>query len=160
MSQAGLAKASGISRRMIVSVENGEANISLSSLDKLAAAIGVDFVELVRDPARESRGDINEVTWRGKSTDSFAALLCAAPASVEAQMWRWSLGPGERYDAEPDPQGWHEMIFVIEGVLDLELAEGRRRHAAGSYALHSTAQSYAFVNAGPGTVRFIATIVS
>src|SRR6478752_2872898 len=82
LSQTALAEASGISRRMIVALEGGDANISLSSLDKLAAAMGVGFIDLVRDPTRETRADINEVTWRGKSEDSTAVLLGAAPATA------------------------------------------------------------------------------
>src|SRR6478736_1070438 len=70
LSQTALADASGISRRMIAAVESGDANISLSSLDKLATAMGVDFVELVRDPSRETRAEINEVTWRGSQPAS------------------------------------------------------------------------------------------
>ena len=41
LSQTALADASGISRRMIAGLEAGTANISLSSLDKLAHALGV-----------------------------------------------------------------------------------------------------------------------
>ena len=81
LSQAALAEASGISRRMIVAVEGGDANISLSSLDKLAAAIGVGFVDLVRDPARAPSAEINEVTWRGQDGESTAVLLGSAPAT-------------------------------------------------------------------------------
>ena len=118
LSQVALAEASGISRRMIVALEGGDANISLSSLDKLAAAMGVGFVDLVRDPARTPSAEINEVTWRGAGPESAAVLLGSAPAATEAQMWLWSLGPGERYEAEPDPAGWHEMIFVTDGACD------------------------------------------
>lgn len=75
LSQIALAEASGISRRMIIAVEAGDANISLSSLDKLAAAMGVGFVDLVRDPDRQSLSDINEVTWRGVGPDSRAFFL-------------------------------------------------------------------------------------
>ncbi|WP_411033296.1 helix-turn-helix domain-containing protein [Shinella sp. BYT-45] len=160
LSQAALAKASGISRRMIVSLEGGDANISLSSLDKLAAAIGVGFVDLVRDPARAPSAVINEVTWRGAQAESIAVLLGSAPAATEAQMWLWSLGPGERYDAEPDPAGWHEMIFVTEGTLRLELSGSAKDYEAGGFAVYGTDQSYAYANAGPGTVRFVRNVVS
>ena len=50
LSQVALAQASGISRRMIVNLEGGETNISLSSLDRLAEALGASFVDLVSDP--------------------------------------------------------------------------------------------------------------
>ncbi|QRM54423.1 XRE family transcriptional regulator [Sinorhizobium sp. BG8] len=160
LSQTALAQASGISRRMIVAVEKGDANISLSSLDKLAAAIGVGFVDLVRDPTVESRTDINEVTWRGTREESCAVLLGSAPATSEAQMWLWALGPGERYDAEPDPPGWHEMIFVMEGTLRLELSGKVRDYSVGSFAVYSTAQAYSYSNPGPAGVRFVRNVIS
>lgn len=160
LSQAALAEASGISRRMIVAVEGGDANISLSSLDRLAAALGVGFVDLVRDPARESRADINAVTWRGHRAESAAVLLGAAPAASEAQMWLWTLGPGERYDAEPDPPGWHEMLYIIKGTLRLELSGAAQDHAAGSFAIYGTDQPYAYANPGDGPVRFIRNVIS
>ncbi|RFZ86170.1 XRE family transcriptional regulator [Shinella sp. WSJ-2] len=159
LSQAALAEASGISRRMIVAVEGGDANISLSSLDKLAAAIGVGFVDLVRDPTRPPSSEINEVTWRGANEESAAVLLGSAPATTEAQMWHWSLGPGERYEAEPDPAGWHEMIFVTEGTLRLDLSGTAKDFPAGSFAVYATDQRYSYLNAGDGVVRFVRNVV-
>ena len=159
LSQAALAEASGISRRMIVALEGGDANISLSSLDKLAAAIGVGFVDLVRDPARPPSSEIKEVTWRGTRGESAAVLLGSAPATTETQMWLWSLGPGERYDAEPDPAGWHEMVFVTEGTLRLELSGAAKDYPTGSFAVYGTDQPYAYLNAGDGTVRFVRNVV-
>ncbi|MGE5905323.1 helix-turn-helix domain-containing protein, partial [Klebsiella pneumoniae] len=40
LSQTALATTSGISRRMITNLEGGDTNISLSSLDRLAEALG------------------------------------------------------------------------------------------------------------------------
>lgn len=160
LSQAALADASGISRRMIVAVEGGDANISLSSLDKIAAAIGVGFVDLVRDPARPPSAEINEVTWRGEKADSTAVLLGTAPATTETQMWLWSLGPGERYDAEPDPTGWHEMLLVTEGTLRLELSGTATDYPAGSFAVYATDRAYAYANPGAVPVRFVRNVVS
>lgn len=160
LSQTALAEASKISRRMIVAVESGDANISLSSLDKLAAAMRVDFVDLVRDPARETRDNINQVTWRGKEVSSEARLLASAPATTETQMWLWSLGPGDRYDAEPDPQGWHEMLFVTEGTLTLELSGDQKQYPAGAFTVYSSAQSYSYLNLGADIVKFLRNVVA
>ena len=160
LSQSALAELSGISRRMIVAVERGEANISLSSLDRLAMALGVDFVELVRDPVRPARSHIDEVTWRGAKPASKATLLGSAPASAEAQMWSWALGPGDRYDAEPDPAGWHEMIYVTEGTLTLELSGKATDYPAGAFAIFSSAQLYAYANHGETPARFIRNVLS
>ncbi|XEN34547.1 transcriptional regulator with XRE-family HTH domain (plasmid) [Ensifer sp. WSM1721] len=160
LSQIALAEASGISRRMIIAVEAGDANISLSSLDKLAAAMGVGFVDLVRDPDRQSLSDINEVTWRGVGPDSKGVLLGSAPAGNEAQMWMWSLQSGDSYQAEPDPQGWHEMIYVMEGVLTLVLSGVEKDYAAGAFAIYSSSQEYSYVNKGPAILRIVRNVVS
>jgi transcriptional regulator with XRE-family HTH domain len=157
LSQAALAEASGISRRMIVGVETGETNVSLSSLDRLAEALGASFVELVADPAATPER-IEAVAWRGDQADSQAVLLASAPARREAQLWLWTLGPGERYAAEPDPPGWHEMVFVIEGELFLEIEGGTRRIAAGDFAVYSSAQAYAY--AAAQRTRFLRNVIS
>jgi transcriptional regulator with XRE-family HTH domain len=160
LSQVELSSRSGISRRMIVAIETGDANISLSSLDKLAAVLGVDFVDLVRNPARATRSEINEITWRGDGAASNAILLCSAPASREAQMWIWSLSPGETYEAEPDPEGWHEMLYVVEGVLSLTLAANVTDHAAGSYVTYPSSQAYSYANNGEVVLRFVRNVIS
>ncbi len=159
LSQGALAEASGISRRMITNLEGGDTNISLSSLDRLAEALGVDFVAIVADPEASSRR-IEQVTWRGRHAASEAVLLGSVPALREAQLWRWSLAPGERYIAEPDPAGWHEMIAVTEGRLRVELAEGAITIETGDFAIYSSAQTYAYVNDGNAPVRFIRNVVS
>lgn len=158
MSQEALAAASGISRRMIVSLESGETNISLASLDRLAEALGVGFVQMVSDPAADAKR-IEALMWRGRRPESRAELLGSVPARHEAQLWRWSLGVGEHYQAEPDPDGWHEMVAVTEGRLRLELADGPVIVEAGDFAIYSSAQAYAYANAGDGVVRFIRNVV-
>ncbi|MBP2298742.1 helix-turn-helix domain-containing protein [Azospirillum picis] len=158
LSQAALADASGISRRMIVNLEAGDTNVSLSSLDRLAEALGATFVEVVSDPAAESRR-IEAVAWRGHGAESKAVLLGSVPARSEAQLWHWSLGPGERYAAEPDPEGWSEMVFVMQGCLRIELAEGERLVKAGDFAIYGSSQPYAYVNAADMVTLFIRNVV-
>ena len=143
---------------MIAGLEAGGANISLSSLDKLAQALGVGFVDLVSDPARERRR-IEARAWRGKRPGSQAVLLGAAPASCEAQLWIWSLGPGETYVAEPDPEGWHEMVYVIEGTLRLDLSGQVQQVQANDFAIYSSAQPYAYGNDADAPLRFVRNVL-
>lgn len=159
LSQGALAEASGLSRRMIVNLESGDTNVSLSSLDKLADALGVDFVSMIADPAASSQR-IDAVGWRGAGAESKGVLLGSAPAGREAQLWQWSLAVGERYQAEPDPAGWHEMVSVAEGRLRIEKEDGIVTVEAGDFAIYSSAQSYAYANAGSSVVRFLRVVVS
>ncbi|GAA3702403.1 XRE family transcriptional regulator [Zhihengliuella alba] len=159
LSQEGLAARAGISRRTLINVEAGEANISLSGLDQLAEALDATFVELVKSPTAPAT-DIDEVAWRGATEESVAVLLGSAPAGREAQLWTWALGPGERYDAQPDPDGWHEMILVTEGQLLVEREDGRSELGAGQHCVYSSAQRYSYANPGPVPVRFVRAVTS
>ena len=159
LSQAALAEVSGLSRRMLVSLEAGDTNVSLASLDRLAASLGATFVDMVLDPGTgPQRAEV--VAWRGTRAGSEAMLLGSAPARHEAQLWIWSLGVGERYVAEPDAAGWHEMVYVIEGALDLDLSGELHRVEAGDFAIYSSAQPYAYANAADMVTRFVRNVVA
>ncbi|NRG41103.1 helix-turn-helix domain-containing protein [Rathayibacter sp. VKM Ac-2835] len=159
LSQAALAELSGISRRTIVNVEAGEANISLTGVDRLAVALGSSFTALVSAPGSVPAA-IDEVAWRGDDAASVAVLLASVPARAEAQLWTWTLGPGDRYRAQPDPEGWHEILLVTAGALVLEReGEADVRLAVGQHVAFSTARPYAYANASDGEATAFTRIV-
>lgn len=159
LSQAALAERSGISRRTIINLEAGEANISLSGLDRVAEALDTDFVSLVAEPSAPPT-DVNVVAWRGSAAESVASLVGAVPARADAQLWTWALAAGERYDAEPDPAGWHEIVFVTAGRLRIAREDGASELAPGEHAIYSSAQRYSYTTVGAETARFVRLVVS
>lgn len=159
LSQAALAEQAGISRRMLISIETDRANVSLSTLDRLAATLGVSLSELVRAPDAPDNRRIDSLAWRGAAPESRGVLLGTSPATREAELWVWSLAEGERYPSEADSGNWHEMLLVVEGTLIVELAEGGREVAAGDFLIFSSAEPYVFVNGGPGTVRYVRNVI-
>ena len=50
MSQTALAEKSGVSRRMLVAIEAGDNNVSLTTLDRVAEALDVRFSDLIQAP--------------------------------------------------------------------------------------------------------------
>jgi transcriptional regulator with XRE-family HTH domain len=159
LSQSDLAAAAGISRRTIVNLEAGVANVSLSSLDTIADALGATFVDLVLAPAA-TPAHIDALLWTGEADDSRAVLLGSAPAHREGQLWTWSLGVGDRYQAHPDPAGWHEMVLVIAGRLRIERETGDVTLGLGDHAVYSSAQNYAYINAGSEVTTFVRVVLS
>ena len=158
LSQVALADRSGISRRTIIKLESGEANISLTGLDHLADALGVTFVDLIAAPAAV-HADIRELAWRGRPGSS-AVLLASVPATKDAQLWSWVLEPGDRYDAEPDPEGWSELLLVSEGSIHVEQERGDVVLAAGDHLAFGTDQLYSYVNDGDQRTCFMRGVVS
>lgn len=161
LSQAALAERSGISRRTIVNLEAGEANISLTGVDHLATALGTTFTALVSAPGAVSTA-IDEVAWHGDDPASIALLHSSVPARAETQLWTWTLGPGDRYDAQPDPSGWHEILVVTSGTVHLTRASAENVELrVGAHITFSTSQPYAYVNASEtDTAHFIRIVVN
>lgn len=158
MSQEQLASASGISRRMISGIETGQANVSLATVDRLASALGVSFSALVREPDAVDSREIRGLAWQGERPGSEATLLGAAPGGGETEMWLWSLAPGERYHSEAGSDAWHEMIFMLQGSITIELEGQRVDLRQGEFKIFSSPTPYAFANEDEAEARFLRNI--
>ncbi|HFZ1426779.1 helix-turn-helix transcriptional regulator [Serratia marcescens] len=143
LSQMALAELSGVSRRMLAGIEAGDRNVSLAVLDKIAAALAISFTDLIQAP--EARGShlVGELAWQGAQPGSQALFAASVPARQRAELWEWTLMPGERYDSAPDAEGWSEMIYVIAGTLTLELEQGTLTLSAGATQTFNSDQRYA-----------------
>ncbi|WP_211767942.1 helix-turn-helix domain-containing protein [Kutzneria sp. CA-103260] len=148
-----LADASSVSRRMLTDIELGQANPSLTTVDRIAHALDADFAALALpdEPAVEGT-----LVWQ--DPDGSRAVLLGATTEQRAELWRWVLAPGGRYDAEPDRAGAQEIHHVISGRLTLELAAGRQVLAAGQSAVIASDQEYAYVNETAESVAFMRVV--
>jgi len=159
MSQSKLAVSAGLSRRMIAAIENGAANVSLTTVDRLAAALGVNFTQMVRPPFARDGARIEALAWQGKSERSRAVLLGAALGTRETELWLWSLGPGETYHSEEGSEHWHEVLFVLRGELTLLRADEAEAIAESSFQIFSSGDPYQFQNNTSDTLEFIRLVV-
>ena len=157
--QQALAESAEVSRRMVAALEAGESNVSLSTLDRLAHALGLTFAELIggvtdaspsRDPVR---------VWQGPSAESHGSLLRSARVEGAVELWEWSLAPGERYDAEPDRPGLREWVYVTRGRLTLEVGGRHDELGEGESIAYPSDQEYSYLNAGSEPLRFVKNVV-
>ncbi|BAU74292.1 Transcriptional regulator, Cro/CI family [Metapseudomonas furukawaii] len=160
LSQEALASAAGVSRRMLVGIEGGDVNVSLATLDRIAAALGVLFPDLVQRPDRPDRSRIDVVAWVGERPGSRATLLASSATRHEVELWSWSLAPGERYTAEPDAEGWREMIYVIEGRLSVYRGDLMQAVEAGDFLVFGSDQPYTYANEGEALLRFVRNVLT
>ena len=145
-----LADESGISRRMLTQVELGQANPSLVTVDRIARALETDFAALSLPEATAGTGVATTVAptvvWRdGRGSEG---VLLGATAQPRAELWRWTLTPGGRYQAKPDLTGAQEVHHVVAGVLTLELPTGDLVVGAGETATIPSDRDYAYRNDG------------
>src|SRR5215471_2475697 len=111
-----LAERSGVSRRMLVSIEQGSANPSIATLLRISDALGIGLPALVnmdRSPGlRVTRAGAAPVLWRGELGGQAALVAGAGPPGV-TELWDWTLGPGENHASESHAAGTCELLLVL-----------------------------------------------
>ena len=95
-----LAEAAGVSRRMVVSVEQGAVNPSVGTLLRLSDALGVGLPALVEPPEPKSvkvtrRGE-GATLWSGEAGGRGVLVAGTTPPDV-VELWDWTLGPGDQH---------------------------------------------------------------
>lgn len=156
-----LAEASGVSRRMITLVEGGDANPSVGTLLRLAEALGLPLADLVAAPSVApvalTRAGAAPVLWRGPSGGS-GALVAGVTTPDVAELWRWTLQPGEARHSEPHRPGTHELLHVLAGEVVLGLGAETHRLATGDAASFPGDMPHAYRNDGAAPARFVLAV--
>jgi transcriptional regulator with XRE-family HTH domain len=157
-----LAENSAVSRRMVVNVESGRSNASISTLLRLATALHVSLADLVSDTS--GAGSVlvtapggREPLWRGES-GGLAVMVAAADTPDMLELWDWVLAPGEDYESEPHRPGTRELIHVISGQLRLTVADEVHDLRSGGAASFPADVAHAYANAGRRPARFAMTV--
>lgn len=156
-----LAEAAGVSRRMLVNVEQGKVNPSVGTLLRLSDALGVGLPALVEPPTQHSakvtRKGTGAMLWTGEFGGQGVLVAGTEPPDV-LELWDWVLNPGEKHEAEAHSKGTRELLHVLSGSLqmmvgeeDFELSEGDALSFCGDV-------DHAYFNRGDSPTRFSLTV--
>ncbi|CAN5634517.1 XRE family transcriptional regulator [soil metagenome] len=152
-----LAEAAGVSRRMVVNVEQGSVNPSVGTLLRLSDALGVGLPSLVELPQQKPlevtrRGD-GAVLWSGEFGGR-GILVAGTEGPDVVELWDWTLASGDRHVSEAHSLGTRELVQVQAGSLTVEVAGEVVRLDEGDALTFpgDVAHSYENVTAKP--VRF------
>lgn len=152
-----LSALAGVSKGMLVQIETGQANPSIATLCKVAAALGASVADLVQvsgqHPAEVLPVGAPRLLWRGPKGGS-ATLLVGSAGPDMLELWSWELRPGEDYDAQAHPQGTEELIHVVSGRLALGFGDVRYVIESGGSAVAHTDRPHAYACDGKKPVRF------
>jgi DNA-binding XRE family transcriptional regulator/quercetin dioxygenase-like cupin family protein len=150
-----LATRSGISRRLIVQIEQAQANPSIGTLLRLADAFEVTLSEVLPEqPAATVRvRPASEALqlWDGPRGGSCVLLVSHGPI----ELWSWTLKPGEVYESKPHRPGSVELLSVTAGILDVDVGRETICLSAGDSAWFDAATTHAYRNPKRSTTRFI-----
>jgi transcriptional regulator with XRE-family HTH domain len=155
-----LARRSGVSRRMLVNVEQGSTNPSIATLLRLSDALGVGLPALVdtaddgADAVVVHRGGHATAMWTTATGGSAVMVAGTSPPDV-TELWDWRLGPGDAYRGEAHRAGTRELLLVLSGTVELVVGESEHRLKPGDSASFDGAVAHSYRNAsGSRPARF------
>jgi transcriptional regulator with XRE-family HTH domain len=155
-----LAGRSGVSKGVLVAVEQGRSNPNLATLARIGDAFGVPVTRLLEGGDESAVRIISpvdaRVLWTGTAGGT-GTIIAATPPPWAAELWHWQLEPGERFGGESHAPGLRELTFVQSGELTLTVAGRIYRLRSGEAARFPGDLPHSYAN--EGTERAALTMV-
>src|ERR1700729_3058808 len=132
-----LAARSGVSKGVLVALEQGRSNPNLATLARIGDAFGVPVTQLVdvggEPSVRISSPDAWRVLWRGPSGGT-GTIVGATDPPWAVELWPGQVMPGETFGGDAHAPATREMVWVESGTLTLIVAGGRHEGPSGQRA--------------------------
>jgi XRE family transcriptional regulator, regulator of sulfur utilization len=158
VTQAQMAKASGLPRATWAHLESGTANPTLAVLHKVANAVGVPFDELLGEPPSAARRFAkSELPTRERPGVVVRSLLPHRVPNMVLE--RMELEPGARMSGTPHTAGTREYLACERGRLELSVAGERHTLEAGDVIVFRGDQRHGYANGGTTTAVGYAIVV-
>jgi transcriptional regulator with XRE-family HTH domain len=155
-----LAGRSGVSKGVLVAVEQRRSNPNLATLARIGDAFGVPVTRLLEGAdesvVRISSQDDARVLWTG-SAGGTGTIIAATPPPWAAELWRWQLEPGEQFGGDSHAPGLRELTIVESGELTLTVAGRVYRLRPGEGARFPGDLPHGYAN--EGSERAVLTMV-
>lgn len=152
-----LADATGVSRRLLVSIEKGEANPSVGTLLKVSTALGVGLPALVELPVTNElhvvRAGQGAVLWTGDFGGT-GVLLVGSSTPDALELWEWNLQPGECHISEKHSTGTREVLQVHRGVVSVSVESATVAVKRGEALGFAGDRPHEYSNRGSTAARF------
>lgn len=156
-----LAARAEVSKGALVALEGARGNPNLTTLVRLADALGRPVTSLMEEggPPALLVVDADEVAplWTGPAGGT-ARLLLTNPRPSPVEVWRWTLHPGERHESRAHQPGVTETLTVVRGQMRLVLGGAERPLRAGETTAFAADVPHAYEGAGRGACELIMTV--
>ncbi|MFJ3234139.1 helix-turn-helix domain-containing protein [Streptomyces sp. NPDC086787] len=156
-----LAARAGVSRGMLIQIEQARTNPSLGTVVKIGDALGVSVTTLLDfEQGPTVRVVPAEQAVRLWHTDagSYSRLLAGTEAPGPLEMWDWRLMPGEHSTSDPHPAGTVELLHVTAGQLTLTVDGTPYRVPAGASASFEADTTHTYGNEGDVPAELVLAI--
>ncbi|RJT75741.1 XRE family transcriptional regulator [Arthrobacter cheniae] len=156
-----LAEATGVSRRMIVSIEQGATNPSVGTLLKISDALGVGLPELVAPPRSSPvsviRSGEGAALWTG-DLGGFGVLVAGTRSPNVLELWDWTLEVQEQHVSEAHSAGTMELLQVQQGTITITVAGEPFTLGEGDALTFPGDVNHSYVNHSETKARFLLAV--
>src|SRR6266567_8502989 len=132
-----LAHRSGVSKGVLVALEQRRSNPNLATLARIADSFGVPVTRLLDisdEPVVRITGpDRARELWHGQEGGN-GTIIAATEPPWAGELWRWTVQPGERFGGDAHAPASKEMIWVEAGTMTLTVAGRGYQVGAGQCA--------------------------
>ncbi|MFI6087601.1 XRE family transcriptional regulator [Streptomyces sp. NPDC051218] len=156
-----LAARAGVSRGMIIQIEQARTNPSVGITVKLADALGISITTLLDyEQGSHVRLVPPEQAVRMWSTEagSSTTLLVGTEERGPFELWAWKLMPGEGSDSDAHPPGTMELLHVAAGELTLLVDGVEHLVPAGSAVSFEANVAHGYHNKGAEPVEMTMSV--
>ncbi|MFE9774565.1 helix-turn-helix domain-containing protein [Streptomyces sp. NPDC005931] len=156
-----LAARAGVSRGMLIQIEQARTNPSIGTVVKIGDALGVSITTLLdyeRGPKVRVVPAEQAVRLWHTEAGSWNRLLAGTEAPGPLEMWDWRLMPGDSSDSDPHPTGTVELVHVTTGELTLTVDGEEYRVPAGASASFEANTPHTYGNKGDVPMEMVMTV--
>ncbi|MFG2137705.1 helix-turn-helix domain-containing protein [Streptomyces sp. NPDC048650] len=157
-----LAARAGVSRGMIIQIEQARTNPSVGTTVKIADALGVSITTLLdyeQGPQVRIVSPGEAVRMWSTDAGSHTTLLVGAEAPGPFEMWDWRLMPGDHSASDPHPPGTVELIHVRAGRLTLIVDGEEYKVDTGASVSFEAKASHGYRNDGTDPVEMTMSVI-
>jgi transcriptional regulator with XRE-family HTH domain len=152
-----LAEVAGVSRRMVVNVEQGATNPSVGILLRISDALGIGLSALVEPPQpkpmKVTRRGEGAALWSGEFGGRGVLVAGTEPPDV-VELWDWTLGPGDAHASEAHAPGTKELLQVQQGTITVQVSDQSVTLATGDALAFAGDAAHSYANPGTQQARF------
>lgn len=157
-----LAARSGVSKGVLVSLEQARSNPNLATLARVGDAFGLPVTRLLDIPSEPrvritGPGDARTL-WQGPAGGT-GTIVAATDAPWAAELWRFVVQPGEAFGGDAHAPATRELAWVEEGTLTLTVAGERHQVGPGQCARFSGGLAHSYANEATEPVRMTMVVV-
>ncbi|MEU4153093.1 XRE family transcriptional regulator [Streptomyces sp. NPDC026659] len=156
-----LAARAGVSRGMLIQIEQARTNPSIGTVVKIGDALGVSVPTLLdyeRGPRVRVVAAEQAVRLWHTDAGSYSRLLTGTEAPGPLELWDWRLMPGESSPSDPHPTGTVELVHVTSGELTLTVDGTPHRVPAGASATFEANSPHTYGNEGDVPMEMVMTV--